>query len=436
MYRLFPLLALVAAPAALVPPGAAPTRPGARPALIAAPVPRAAGRPAFGANGLLTRADLEKVPFRSQPTRPDDPKQEVQRAGYDLAVHMPWATFREGEPVPAYFILRNNNKEELPLRCRFELFGPEARRPAFVNGCRYTVRNRATGEPVEPERHALIACGGGAMMTVPAGGFYVATGDIGCSGGKPLPPGEYEVDWEIAGWVRAAPVPFEVVGAARAAPVPPVRPEVHFYGLSVERPLRVPPTSEPFTGYECELYGEHTGRMSAALAVGQHGTYVPDVHTIPATDALVEARLEWLPHREGDRARITIRAVPPHSQVRFSNLPQLYFQIEAPRAEGNRPWHRHTVEAVIGNGGDLVTPLEIELRMPRDWRERAVVVGTGRVAVLVLGKPVEMPVGLGTQRVQKIQEAVRHRGAGPYWTGIVRTGSVPVRFPSASARSY
>src|SRR5262245_20839002 len=99
------------------------------PAGMAAPVPPG-GRAEFGARGLLARADLEKVKFESHPANQKDrlklnagaPGKEFEKAA--AAVHLPWHTFREGEPVPAYFVLKNGGDRDLALDARLDLFGP------------------------------------------------------------------------------------------------------------------------------------------------------------------------------------------------------------------------------------------------------------------------------------------------------------------------
>src|SRR4051812_14426181 len=119
MYRALPLLLLAALPAA-----------------VAAPVPREV-LPEFGFNGLLTEDDLEKVKFDSRPVMDKEVDDAVSKAReieelrkvedvrkkerfkerpknlYDVAVHMPQTKFRPGEPVPAYFVLRNNRPTRL-----------------------------------------------------------------------------------------------------------------------------------------------------------------------------------------------------------------------------------------------------------------------------------------------------------------------------------
>src|SRR5437764_8165974 len=111
MRRFLPLLALVLLPAA----AAAPVPPG--------------GRAEFGANGLLSRADLEKVRFESRAARQKERLAPAQgNAGAPdkaaIAVHLPWNAFREGEPVPAYFVFKNGSDRDLKLDGRLDLFGP------------------------------------------------------------------------------------------------------------------------------------------------------------------------------------------------------------------------------------------------------------------------------------------------------------------------
>src|SRR5262249_56523724 len=75
------------------------------PSATAAPVPAEADRPAFGANGLLTRADLEKLRFTA--LRDPDPREDRRGAGLAVAAHMPRARVRPPEPGPAGFRLKN-----------------------------------------------------------------------------------------------------------------------------------------------------------------------------------------------------------------------------------------------------------------------------------------------------------------------------------------
>src|SRR4051812_41352075 len=88
---------------------------------VAAPVPPG-GRVEFGANGLVTRAELAKVKFEPPPAHRKE-RFDWKRVNADvipapdkvtLTVHLPWHTFREGETVPAYFLIKNGTNRDLP----------------------------------------------------------------------------------------------------------------------------------------------------------------------------------------------------------------------------------------------------------------------------------------------------------------------------------
>src|SRR5262245_1540102 len=207
MFRLLPLLALAWLPAA-----------------VAAPVPPG-GRVEFGRNGLLTRADLEKVKFDSWPIPSAGRKPKTRAGKFDIAVHMPWTRFREGEPIPVYFVLRNNSDSNLTINNELELFRPH---PVVWGSCRIRAWDLATDESV---RVVGQACSFNEQVIVPARGFYCLQGDFGRTcGGEPLPAGEYEVDWEYSG-LCSAPAQFTITKADVKPTEPAMRPHLHFYHL-------------------------------------------------------------------------------------------------------------------------------------------------------------------------------------------------------------
>lgn len=418
-------------------------------ALAAAPVPPGARVP-FGRDGLLSRADLEKVTFASYPEldrdgkprdddeKYDEPKRgdqvEVKRAAgeplranrYDLAVHLPWQKFVTGDPMPVYLVLRNNRDTTLGLHSRIDLSGPEPR--LHGGGIDIGVRERVSGKSVLGRLSAATNCGGGALVDVPPFGYYCVRGDLDrlCDG---LAPGEYEVDWR-AGRFRSVAAPFTVV-ASDAAPVARAKERPshhHFYYLtpgSGGDQLRWP---------NARLEHVRGDQMTAALAVGVGGAHVPDVRAIPDADRRVEARLAWKPYRDGDRVAVTLRSANPGTEVQFTALPQLFLQIETPD-EDCAAWDAEAREAMKelqedGRGG-LGTPLTIEARLPGAWRQWASAAGRLRVSVLVASERVEFPRG-SAALAEKLQERKVERADGPrpvYWSGIVRTDAVEVTVP-------
>ncbi len=435
MLRLLPLLAFALLPAA-----------------VAAPVPPG-GRTEFGTNGLLTHADLEKVKFDSRLVKDGDKFREekaekevedvvkrridgpvkVRPANrYDVATHMSWTKFREGEPMPAYFVLRNNRGSVLGLRSRIDMCEPT---PTLRGGsCQYDIRDRATGKSVIQLRSSSTHCGGGSLVDVPADGFYCVSGDLNRLAGRVLPPGDYEVDWRY-GNLCSAPVAFTVRehAGAKSAKLPN-RPALHFYHIDPEfgeaEEERPDTVGEPFRWRDCELAHVDTDDFAAALAVGQHGTFVPDLHTVGKADKLVEAWVEWKPYRDGDRVVVTLRAVLPYERVCFEEVPRLHLQIETPAdAERGRQSADRKLKALERDTA-LVTPLTIEARLPTDWREHVGASGAARVSVLVTANRIELPRwGDRMQKLQEEKSVRRSPDAPPLWSGVVRSDATELRFP-------
>ncbi|MBM3982272.1 MAG: hypothetical protein FJ304_18795 [Planctomycetes bacterium] len=425
------------------------------PALVAAPVPPKPPSE-FGAKGVLSRAELETVTFdtRAAPKRdgdrdwaddavieerviedrrkPDAPAKPRPANRYDLAVVVPAARARAGDPVYAYFVLRNNRDTTLRLGSRMD---PSGGYPEFHGGgMGFDVRDRTTGKSALKGLAASTNCGGGSLVDVPADGFYCVRGDLNRVAGG-LAPGEYEVDWRC-GKLASAPVRFTVLPNPGAKPAAPAKPDrARFFHLNHN--LEDDDEGDGFRAgafvRDGRLSSLYAGQFESGLAVGPGGAYVPDARAIPAADALVEAWIEFKPYREGDRVAVTLRAVPPHERVRFDDLPRLYLQVLTPdRGEGAVPFEAEEKQAELKRLSDrYVTPLTLDVALPSDWRERLGGGDTARLAVVVAAKEVELPRGAG-QRLQKLEEKKVERAdpdAPPVWGGLVRTPLVEVRLP-------
>jgi hypothetical protein len=402
------------------------------PVAVAAPIPPG-GRAEFGASGLLTRADLERVVFKSHPVKPGEnvgvaPIDEDQPGKFDVAVHMPWTKLREGEPIPAYFVLKNLENTILGLDAQLELFRP---RPTTQNACRISIRGQSPVTLVRGLTEGAWHCSNGALVQVPANGFYVVRGELTEMVEKGLPPGEYEVDWQY-GKLRSSPVPFTVVKAEAKPVTREKHPNIGFYRL-VNRSRHETDTEnagEPHKWQHTELTNAYTSGMAAALAVGQTGVYVPDLHNIPSADKYVEAQIEWKTYREGDRLAVTLRAVPPYKEVQFADVPQLYLQVNV--HDGYPEWLKDNVEDEKEfPSRTLVTPVTIETRLPANWRERLKVADTVRVAVLVTSKRLQLTERAGNKhdKTQKVEDNYSGKESPPVWYGTLRTKFVELQFP-------
>lgn len=425
------------------------------PAAVAAPVPAPAPpRPEFGANGLLTEADLEKVEFDSRLVKEDErvlekeleevkkvrevrkdekerPEKERPENRFDVAVHIPRATFREGGPAPAYFVLRNNRARELGLRSRLDLC-PEPR--LYGGSTTFDIRDRATGKSVVTRLAACTHCGGGSLVDVPADGYYCLKVDVNHLAGQVLPPGRYEVEWGYRQF-RAAPVSFTVIERDSGKPAPLAkRPALRFFHLREgdgdENGLQAEREDRAICWADSDLEWVHANGLAAALAVGQVGVYVPDIYTIPAADKLIEARAEWKPYRDGDRVAITLSAAVAGKMVEFDELPQLYLQLETPaNSEDGDERELGERKRAASDALQLRTPLTIEVRLPDDWRSRVGPNGPARVSVLVVSKELELPRG-DLRAIKQLDRLYKlNADEVPVWSGVVRTAPTALHLP-------
>lgn len=273
-------------------------------AVVAAPVPEPVPKP-FGTDGIVSRAELEALAFDSRAV-PDKERTrdrvrrvvEIQKRRaeddgappkvrpanrFDVGVHMPATRFKVGEPVVAYFVVRNNRAEELDLDGRLDFADGT---PVVCNDCDLRVLDARNGKPPIGEGMLqLYKCGRREMLLVPSDGFYCVKGDLG-----PLPAGEYTVDWRC-GEFRSAPVRFRVFDRDGHAPpaIRAVRSNYLFFHLDDDDErdhddLEVPEGGpmRRFVALE-EFPAEE---MAAALACGGEDgfAFVPDARAIPSRD--------------------------------------------------------------------------------------------------------------------------------------------------------
>lgn len=383
----------------------------ATPVTAAAPVPPKVGNGEFGSAGLLTRSDLDRVGFDSHSFKDGKLQTDEKPPRYDIAVHMTRFRFAEGEPIPAYFLMRNNTREMLELDASLELFRHP---PELWNACSIAVYCRTTGQEVPLIPRCGWRCGGPAMTCVPASGYFCMKGDLGrLPRDQSLPPGEYEVSWRYLD-CRSATMKF-VVEKSETPKIPAKVAKIAVYPVTagcVDLPER---PGETIALKETHFQHGRTAELATTLAVAPFGTYVPDIREIPSADRLIEAAIEWKRYRSGDRALVTLLARSPHQQVRFREVPHLYLVVETDAS--TLPEH------FTDQGGkdcqaseSLVTPLVLELRLPENWKERISLHGPARIAVLLSAEKLEMPSDRMKQKLKDVSSS-----SSPTWSGVLRT---------------
>lgn len=420
-------------------------------AVVAAPVPQPPAPKPFGSSGVVSRAELDALKFDSRAVpeserkgaRVERAKRDIQQKlvedddgppkvrpanRYDVAVHLPAVRCFAGDPIVAYFVVRNNRDDELYLDGRLD-FADGA--PVARNDCDLRLTDARTGKPAGVRTQQQIESSRHAEMVVPADGYYCAKGDLG-----PLPAGEYLLDWRC-GEFRSAPVRFRVFD--RDAPARPVarapRPGYLFFRLADDHNRERRELEDTESGPMRRFVGLEdlpANELAAALASGSttdSHTFVADASEIPSRDKQVLVSVDWHPYRSGDRIAVTLRAAPPFQTVRFAELPQLFLQVEAP---AGRERLRQMLEAVskkLEPITNFVTPLTIEAHFPDDWREALGSGETARVAVVVTAREPQFPFEGLRKAMDKEDRAKFEHPECPTWAGVLRSEFAELRLP-------
>lgn len=429
-------------------------------AVVAAPVPEPAPKP-FGTDGIVSRAELEALQFDSravpdaeragararhtaerkvQAREGDDGPPKVRPANrFDVAVHMPATRFFVGEPVVAYFVVRNNRAEELELDGRLDTVDGVL---SESGDCEVRLADPRTGEPGLRKRVQVLERSRASFLLIPADGFSCTKGDFG-----PLPAGAYELDWRCEEF-RSAPVRFRVF--ERDAPSPPpavraLRTGHRFFHLADDterdRAERADESNDPIRRFVAPDPVE-ADELAAALASGS-GTdstaFVPDVRAIPPRDRHVVVSVDWHTYRSGDRIAVTLRAAPPFRTVQFDEQPHLLLQVEAPEAGERARQLLGAVSKKLERIAHFVTPLTVEADLPAGWRELLGSGETARVAVLVTARELRLPRD-GLQETARDTRAVRApgvpdvaRGGAQRFRGVAPACAGPVGAHSSGA---
>lgn len=375
--------------------------------VLAAPVPK----PNPLTEPSLSAATLAKLPFVNADTPDEDHADHFPRPKQlALAVHVPRPRVRHGEPVIALFAVKNRTAHPLGLDMRLDLSGLH---PALMNSCDIEVRNTESQELVPLVSQKVIACGaGGGMVSVPAGGYYAVRGNVGhTADGEPLPPGGYELSWRY-GWAKSNAVAFTVLARGETAR-PPEHPHT--------RVVRVSESSgdEPKKGTDAKaadappvwanpgLRVDHSALLTA-LATGEFGRYYPNVRDLPTADGGVTATAAW----DGDKLTVKLEAAGKGDPA--VERPAVYLLIACDETGPELELQAEDRAAAMADGSRR--PFTLEIRLPKDWKDRTGAHGEGRVAVVLAGRE---PPGRG-ERVKRVK-------GDTDW--VVRTDWRAVTFP-------
>ena len=350
---------------------------------------------------VLERGQLARLAFDS---RVDDRlKGSRQGSLHDVALDLmiPRRTYYEGEPIPAYLVLRSRERHVVSVDARLDLFRPDHR---TVGACALHLR-QLSGRPFVRPLQRLWARGG-SVLRVPASGYYCVRADLARLGaGGLLPPGRYAFSWDYARQ-RSREVRFEVRprrGAA-ARPAPP-RLEIRRLNDRWAGGVRGVAT----------LRRARAAGVAAALAVGIEGRWYPDIHAVPHADGLlrIDARVE------GRQLVITLRTERDGDLVRFSQDDCRLF-IVARHTGPARAAQRERVAEELAKAMKQSRPVTLvdshtmRVRLPADWRKREGIAGAASLSVLMTSDRAEMHIGgkiMEELRKARVDDPKRWRGA-------------------------
>jgi hypothetical protein len=396
--------------------------------LFAAPLPIAKEDPnSFEKKSHLTKEDLDRIPFPNPANIDKEAKDRDRKNSLNVALYLPRTRFKEGDSIPAYFVVKNLAHDSAYLDLRLDFFHSP---PRIVNSGWVKLFNLTQKKEVPLLDQRIYECGGSPKVKIQEQGYYCVKVDLSCGPLGKLAAGAYECTWGYAQW-RSNTVRFTVIrNTGEWSKEIPKAKYPHLRVLSIEEDVgdgirRISEDDEPRIWNQTCVHPFTDSAFGAALGTGIGGKYYPDLRAIPNRDDLIHITGEWTFKKSRDRFKVTIQSNDPEKPVQFRELPKLYLQIES---EGNpeSPLHEEVLQERLRGAGDIETPLIFEVRLPQNWRENGGLKGKGRVAILVSSQEIEFPsdIQLDTRKEEQSQ-------TDRLWSGLLRTTFTEVETPSS-----
>ena len=426
LFLLLPLLCLPVLSGPAAKPPARPRTDGS--ALVSRPV--------------LTAAELDALAFSAaaDSSRPWDQSAREDVKNLSLGVWVSCRAYREGEPIPALFAVRNRGPRR-GLDMRIELAPAEA---GMYNGARIRLERTNPGNTWRQRLQHTYICGGPPLAGIEHDGYHCSGGDLRALGGGQLPAGAYCVWWSYSAR-KSNVVEFTVLPNRDGQP-----------GAGLSR--RALAGIIELTGGKLEGLTdgarEHSLRLTGARAahrwpreVGPHlasgvaGKYYPSLADLPVLDGGLEATARLLrrePAALPFAVEVTLRAALGGKDMVLARDLHLALLVEpqpgnldrvlhnGPRSERAPDMMSHNHEFLLDR------PLVLRIDLPANWERHARLTGPARVAVLV-----------STERLHRrepgrqVTERVRRAGGSPRqeWRGVLRSPWLEVAFPPRPAKA-
>jgi hypothetical protein len=415
------------------------------PALIGAaaqppPRPRADGS-ALAGRPVLTAAELDALDFSSDidSARPVDQATRAETKDLTLGVWVSRRAYREGEPIPVLFAVRNQGPAR-GLNLRIELTTAEA---AEYNGARIHLERTDPGNTWRPRLQRVHVFGSKLLTAIDRGGYHCSGGDLRALGGGQLPAGAYRLSWGYRGRKSNA-VEFAVMPCRDGRPGAPLsrRPLTGIIELTGGRLEGLPQGDREHSLRLTGARATHTRIRDLAdpLARGVAGKYYPSLADLPEFDGGLQAEARFLrsdPAALPFAVEITLRAARGRNDLVLARDLHLALLVEP--QPGNRSAVERRVEGSerAADKADhnrefvLDRPLVLRVDLPKGWERHARLTGLARVAVLVSTERLH-----GRDSRAPVAEKLRRAGApGQEWRGVLRSPWLEVVFPSVSAKA-
>jgi hypothetical protein len=394
---------------------------------------------ALAGRAVLTAAELDALEFFADFDSPAS-RDRAAAEGVDRLALGVWVSrhqYREGEPIPVLFAVRNTGPAR-GLDLRIELAPAEA---AEYNGARLRLECTDAGGSWKQRLNRIYVCGGPLPTAIERGCYHCAGGDLRALGGGRLPPGSYRLAWGYRGLksnvVNFAVLPARDGGAVAAEARRPLAGVIALEGGKLEGlPNGAREHSLRLTGVRAARLW--TREVASHLASGVADKYYPSLSEVPVLDGGLEATARWI--RRGhaglpSAVEVTLRAAHPHAGLAIRPHDLHFALLVEPHPGNPASVQRHGLvtgdvkeTATDARLLDLDRPLTWRIELPEGWERHALLAGPARVAVL-LSTERWHDRSLGRQGV--IRAAAREKlvGSRQAWAGVLRSPWLDVDLP-------
>jgi hypothetical protein len=390
----------------------------------------------FKTLGYLPKAELDKLEFDSalderlggSKLLPEDYR------GLLTAVRLSKDVYREGEPIPAIFVVKNLTSKKLGLDMRLDFHDFMT-----VNSVALHMLKSGREKDIGFGLGHMWACGGPPKAVIQPNGYYCVRGDLQRLRKRTFEPGDYTFFWDYAR-LRSNKVNFKVLPGDAETALDLSSPRLS--ALDYHATFREVLGQGDYPDVMLEnihVRKQWIGRLSAVLASGVEGRYYPDLLALPARDDLVRVSAQIVKERTRGTSEISLKmaSLRDEPEVRLNGALHFKLLLKAESQQLAVVEEQERLEmdrARISFEHGL--PRTFRLPLPAGWSSQTGFGGKAKLAVIVSSKPLRM------ERLNRIRSLVRDIRAISQdgkeiktWRGVLRSPFVPIVLAAAKARA-